>query len=204
GTGCAAVEEPFETGKVLFGGIAARLYIGIKLFRGLIKYRRPGAVRECADHCALHCAVSRAGGVREAIRVTAERTFDALSSDDQQAARRLFLRLVTPGAVMALDARDGLTSGCNSTEGETPTMRLTAIAHHLASRPVRARGSASTRVRKHVGPPASPVGSCGCAHERRPTASRAWVIARLAHVKHGERDMRPARDPGHQHANRSG
>ena len=32
---------------------------------------------------------------------------------------------------MALDARDGLTSGCNSTEGETPTMRLTAIAHHL-------------------------------------------------------------------------
>ena len=29
------------------------------------------------------------------------------------------------------DARDGLTSGCNSTEGETPTMRLTAIAHHL-------------------------------------------------------------------------
>ena len=28
---------------------------------------------------------------------------------------------------MALDARDGLTSGCNSTEGET----LTAIAHHL-------------------------------------------------------------------------
>jgi hypothetical protein len=26
---------------------------------------------------------------------------------------------------MALDARDGLTSGCNSTEGETPTMRLT-------------------------------------------------------------------------------
>jgi Protein of unknown function (DUF3096) len=33
--------------------------------------------------------------------------------------------------VMALDARDGLTSGCNSTEGETPTMRLTSIAHHL-------------------------------------------------------------------------
>jgi hypothetical protein len=32
---------------------------------------------------------------------------------------------------MVLDARDGLTSGCNSTEGETPTMRLTAIAHHL-------------------------------------------------------------------------
>jgi hypothetical protein len=33
--------------------------------------------------------------------------------------------------MIALDARDGLTSGCSSTEGETPTMRLTAIAHHL-------------------------------------------------------------------------
>jgi hypothetical protein len=38
----------------------------------------------------------RSGGVREAIRLTAERTFDELSSDDQQAARKLFLRLVTP------------------------------------------------------------------------------------------------------------
>jgi energy-coupling factor transporter ATP-binding protein EcfA2 len=42
-------------------------------------------------------AYARSGGVREAIRVTAERTFDALSSEDQQAARQLFLRLVTPG-----------------------------------------------------------------------------------------------------------
>ena len=40
---------------------------------------------------------ARSGGVREAIRITAERTFDALSSEDQQAARQLFLRLVTPG-----------------------------------------------------------------------------------------------------------
>ena len=40
---------------------------------------------------------ARSGGVREAIRITAERTFDALSPDDQQAARQLFLRLVTPG-----------------------------------------------------------------------------------------------------------
>ena len=40
---------------------------------------------------------ARSGGVREAIRITAERTFDALSLEDQQAARRLFLRLVTPG-----------------------------------------------------------------------------------------------------------
>jgi energy-coupling factor transporter ATP-binding protein EcfA2 len=40
---------------------------------------------------------TRSGGVREAIRITAERTFDALSPADQQAARQLFLRLVTPG-----------------------------------------------------------------------------------------------------------
>jgi formylglycine-generating enzyme required for sulfatase activity len=38
----------------------------------------------------------RSGGVREAIRLTAERTFDTLSPEDQQAARQLFLRLVTP------------------------------------------------------------------------------------------------------------
>ena len=40
---------------------------------------------------------TRSGGVREAIRNTAERTFDALSPADQQVARQLFLRLVTPG-----------------------------------------------------------------------------------------------------------
>ena len=40
---------------------------------------------------------ARSGGVREAIRLTAERTFDDLSPDDQDAARKLFLRLVTPG-----------------------------------------------------------------------------------------------------------
>jgi energy-coupling factor transporter ATP-binding protein EcfA2 len=40
---------------------------------------------------------ARSGGVREAIRITAERAFGALSSEDQQAARQLFLRLVTPG-----------------------------------------------------------------------------------------------------------
>jgi hypothetical protein len=32
---------------------------------------------------------ARSGGVREAIRITAERTFDALSSEDQHAARQL-------------------------------------------------------------------------------------------------------------------
>jgi TPR repeat protein len=40
---------------------------------------------------------TRSGGVREAIRITAEQTFDALSPADQQAARQLFLRLVIPG-----------------------------------------------------------------------------------------------------------
>jgi WD40 repeat protein len=37
------------------------------------------------------------GGVREAIRTTAESTFNALSPVDQKAAQQLFLRLVTPG-----------------------------------------------------------------------------------------------------------
>jgi len=40
---------------------------------------------------------ARSGGVREAIRITAERTFNALSADEQLAARQLFLSLVTPG-----------------------------------------------------------------------------------------------------------
>ena len=40
---------------------------------------------------------ARSGGVREAIRITAERAFEALSAEDQQAARQLFLRLVMPG-----------------------------------------------------------------------------------------------------------
>ena len=40
---------------------------------------------------------SRSGGVRQAIQITAERTFEALSAGDQRVARQLFLRLVTPG-----------------------------------------------------------------------------------------------------------
>jgi hypothetical protein len=40
---------------------------------------------------------ARSGGVREAIRKTADRTFDALSEEDQRNARQLFPRLVTPG-----------------------------------------------------------------------------------------------------------
>jgi tetratricopeptide (TPR) repeat protein/energy-coupling factor transporter ATP-binding protein EcfA2 len=39
----------------------------------------------------------RSGGVQRAIRTTAERNFERLSSEDQIAARQLFLRLVTPG-----------------------------------------------------------------------------------------------------------
>jgi TPR repeat protein/energy-coupling factor transporter ATP-binding protein EcfA2 len=42
-------------------------------------------------------AYTRSGGVRGAIRVTAERAFGELSPESQQAARRLFLRLVRPG-----------------------------------------------------------------------------------------------------------
>jgi energy-coupling factor transporter ATP-binding protein EcfA2 len=40
---------------------------------------------------------ARSGGVREAIRLTAQQRFDALSEEEQKAARMLFLRLVTPG-----------------------------------------------------------------------------------------------------------
>ncbi len=42
-------------------------------------------------------AYEAAGGVKEAIKTTAERTFENLSPGEQQAARQLFLRLVTPG-----------------------------------------------------------------------------------------------------------
>jgi TIR domain len=42
-------------------------------------------------------AYARSGGVREAIRITADRAFNALSAEDKRIARRLFLRLVTPG-----------------------------------------------------------------------------------------------------------
>src|SRR5262249_16377873 len=52
---------PSETGKVLVGRNAA--HTGIMpvqhLFRALIQYRRPRAIRERADHCALHCIVGR-------------------------------------------------------------------------------------------------------------------------------------------------
>jgi len=47
---------------------------------------------------------TRSGGVREAIRLTAERTFDSLSADEQRVARQLFLRLVTPGEARKIRA----------------------------------------------------------------------------------------------------
>jgi hypothetical protein len=49
------------------------------------------------DHIITADSYARSGGVREAIRNTAERTFAALSPDGQTAARQLFLRLVMPG-----------------------------------------------------------------------------------------------------------
>jgi WD40 repeat protein len=49
------------------------------------------------DNAITADAYARSGGVREAIRITAERNFGVLSAKDQQAARQLFLRLVTPG-----------------------------------------------------------------------------------------------------------
>src|SRR5262245_1579062 len=59
---------------------------------------------------------TRSGGVREAIQVTAERTFAGLSLEDQQAARRLLLRLVTPGEGQE-DTRD------RAAMPEEPTLR---------------------------------------------------------------------------------
>ena len=73
---------------------------------------RPARTRACCRSCSTPSrkrwalrkgntmtgdSYTRSGGVREAIRITAERTFEALSAEDQQAARQLFLRLVTPG-----------------------------------------------------------------------------------------------------------
>jgi hypothetical protein len=64
-------------------------------------YRREYALKETWElrqgNVITADSYARSGGVREAIRLTAERTYEDLSLDDQQAARRLFLRLVTPG-----------------------------------------------------------------------------------------------------------
>ncbi len=82
----------------------------------------------------------RSGGVREAIRVTAERTFATLSGPDQQAARRLFLRLVTPGegqedtrARAAMPAEPALRRIVDQFAG--PRTRLLVTGSDRAQRP---------------------------------------------------------------------
>jgi hypothetical protein len=63
----------------------------------LLQYalRETWALRETTKLTA--ASYDRAGGVREAIRRTAERAFARLSLEHQRAAKQLFLRLVTPG-----------------------------------------------------------------------------------------------------------
>ena len=83
---------------------------------------------------------ARSGGVREAIRITAERTFDALSREGQQAARKLFLRLVTPGegqedtrARAAMPAEETLRKIVEQFAG--PRTRLLVTGWDRAARP---------------------------------------------------------------------
>jgi tetratricopeptide (TPR) repeat protein len=83
---------------------------------------------------------ARSGGVREAIRITAERTFEALSPQDQQAARQLFLRLVTPGegqedtrARAAMPAESSLRKIVEQFAG--PRTRLLVTGWDRAARP---------------------------------------------------------------------
>ena len=67
---------------------------------------------------------ARSGGVREAIRITAERTFEALSAEDQQAARQLFLRLVTPGEGQEdTRARAAMPVGPDAAQNRRPIRR---------------------------------------------------------------------------------
>jgi hypothetical protein len=83
---------------------------------------------------------ARSGGVRGAIRITAERTFDALSSEDQQAARHLFLRLVTPGEGQE-DTRARATMPTDPTQRKIveqfagPRTRLLVTGRDRAARP---------------------------------------------------------------------
>ena len=83
---------------------------------------------------------ARSGGVREAIRLTADRTFDALPPEDQQNARRLFLRLVTPGegqedtrARAAMPSEESLRRIVDQFAG--PKTRLLVTGYDRASRP---------------------------------------------------------------------
>ena len=63
----------------------------------LLQYALKETWKEREGNVMTADSYARSGGVREAIRLTAERTFADLSPVDQRAARRLFLRLVTPG-----------------------------------------------------------------------------------------------------------
>ena len=56
---------------------------------------RSWALRE--DVVITSAAYDRSGGVEQAINLAAQTAFDALGSEDQAAAKRLFLRLVRPG-----------------------------------------------------------------------------------------------------------
>jgi len=83
---------------------------------------------------------ARSGGVREAIRITAERTFEALSPEDQQAARQLFLRLVTPGEGQE-DTRSRAAMPADPTQRKIveqfagPRTRLLVTGRDRAARP---------------------------------------------------------------------
>jgi WD40 repeat protein len=82
----------------------------------------------------------RSGGVREAIRTTAERTFEALSPADQQVARQLFLRLVTPGEGQE-DTRARAAMPVNQAQRKiveqfaAPRTRLLVTGYDRAARP---------------------------------------------------------------------
>jgi tetratricopeptide (TPR) repeat protein len=84
---------------------------------------------------------ARSGGVRAAIRNTAERTFKDLSQEDQQAARQLFLRLVTPGEGQE-DTRARVTMPAETEQARIieqfagPRTRLLVTGFDRAKRPV--------------------------------------------------------------------
>jgi Tol biopolymer transport system component len=93
------------------------------------------------DNAITADSYTRSGGVREAIKVTAERTFEVLSRQDQQAARQLFLRLVTPGegqedtrARAAMPSEPGQRRIVDQFAG--PRARLLVTGSDRASRPI--------------------------------------------------------------------
>jgi hypothetical protein len=63
----------------------------------LLQYALEESWKRRKDNTITGDSYACSGGVRGAIRVTAEEAFEALSAEDRQAARQLFLRLVTPG-----------------------------------------------------------------------------------------------------------